>query len=409
MTTDNRLATSGGRETGISREGIDITVEQLALLTELAEKVLVSGKDYGHIPGTAGKKGTLLKPGAANITGAFRAYADPGRVTSIVDPTKGKYGFVSHQVQVNIISKVNGTILASGVGSCNSYEIKYRYRYASPKCPTCGKENIRASKGGGFYCWQKTGGCGANFPANDQRITTQAVGRVENEDPLELDNTLLKMATKRAEVDAAMRLPGVARFFTQDMPSENAGDKDGDRDKDIPEGDQNFDDRAAEVAAEILKEQAERGFCPVHKVPFQHKTGTSKAGKPYDFWSCGEKNTDGKYCQERPQDAPQQPTAATQAPTRPASPPTAPSPAQQAPGAAGKGVLSLGELYNHARRLHGYSPADVLAVVSHHFKREMEVSDIGKIPGGFPAAADIVDDYAKSAGSKDEPEGGVAQ
>jgi len=45
--------------------------------------------------------------------------------------------------------------------------------------------------------------------------------------------------------------------------------------------------------------------CPVHKVPWVHRVGNykddhpTKAGQPYDFWSCPEK-VDGKYCQQRP-------------------------------------------------------------------------------------------------------------
>jgi hypothetical protein len=106
---------------------------------------------------------------------------------------------------------------AAGQGSCSSYEKKYRYRNALATCPTCDKENVRASNSGGFYCWKKTGGCGASFHHDDERITGQTIGQVINDDPMEQANTILKMAIKRAEVDAALRLPGVARFFTQDL------------------------------------------------------------------------------------------------------------------------------------------------------------------------------------------------
>ena len=49
------------------------------------------------------------------------------------------------------------------------------------KCPACGKENIRRSNQGsapGFYCWQKTGGCGANFHHDDQAIPPRVRLRV---------------------------------------------------------------------------------------------------------------------------------------------------------------------------------------------------------------------------------------
>ena len=51
---------------------------------------------------------------------------------------------------------------------------------------------------------------------------------------------------------------------------------------------------------------APRGLCPVHKLPFVHRTGIAQRGpnkgKPYDFWAC---SADVKpYCQEKPADAP---------------------------------------------------------------------------------------------------------
>lgn len=62
-------------------------------------------------------------------------------------------------------------------------------------------------------------------------------------------------------------------------------------------------------------------LCPVHKVPFQHREGTSKAGKPYDFWACPGKTPSGGYCQEKPQDA---------GPDRTDAPPPRPQPTGQA-------------------------------------------------------------------------------
>lgn len=197
----------------LTQEGLDQSAKQLALLENYVKMVLRKDEDYGVIPGTGGKP-TLLKPGAANVIAAFNCYPDPHIETETVEPDTG---FVFYRVRVDIIRQDTGERRASGIGSCSSYETKYRYRNAQPVCPQCNKENIRRSKNGGFYCWAKTGGCGANFHHDDAAITGQTVGKVVNEDPLEQANTILKMATKRAEVDAALRLPGVARFFTQDL------------------------------------------------------------------------------------------------------------------------------------------------------------------------------------------------
>ena len=206
------------QETGLSEEGNIHIKKQLDLLENLVKTVLRKDEDYGAIPGTGNKRGTLLKPGAANVTAAFNCHAEPHIDTAVVDPEKGAHGFVNYEVHVDIISNQSGAVMARGYGNCNSFEGKYRYRTAQPKCPRCGQENIRPSRqGDGYYCWAKTGGCGATFKPGDQAIETQAVGKVENENPLDMANTIKKMAIKRAEVDAAMRLPGVARFFTQDL------------------------------------------------------------------------------------------------------------------------------------------------------------------------------------------------
>lgn len=205
--------------TPLTKEGLDSTAEQLRLLDEFVRDRLVIDQDYGVIPGTGGKP-TLLKPGAANVISAFNCHIDGDDkcALEILDPERGKYGFVAYRIVVRIVSNVDGSIRAMGQGSANSHESKWRYRNAQPVCPSCGKENIRASRdGNGYYCWAKTGGCGATYPNGDKRIESQPVGKVENENPLDQANTILKIAIKRATTDAALQLPGVARFFTQDL------------------------------------------------------------------------------------------------------------------------------------------------------------------------------------------------
>jgi len=53
-------------------------------------------------------------------------------------------------------------------------------------------------------------------------------------------------------------------------------------------------------------EVGEEDLCPVHKVAWKHHVGThaedhkTKAGQPYDFWSCPGRLDDGSYCKQRP-------------------------------------------------------------------------------------------------------------
>lgn len=203
--------------TGITVETIERTREQLDLLERLVRTVLRRDEDYGVIPGTGSKQASLLKPGAANVTAAFNCHAEPHVDLATVEPGTGKYGFVNYEVHVDLVSNTTGAVMSRGYGASNSHEMKYRYRYAKPRCPQCQAEAVLESKNGsGYFCWRKLGGCGATFRPGDQAVETQTIGKVENENPLDMANTIKKMAVKRAEVDAAMRLPGVARFFTQD-------------------------------------------------------------------------------------------------------------------------------------------------------------------------------------------------
>ena len=214
---------------GLTKAGLDHTRDQLVLLENFVKQVLKKDQDYGVIPGTNGKP-TLLKPGAANIVAAFNCHVEPTVDESTVDPVGS---FVSYEVHVDIVSNQTGAIMARGFAQANSYEDKWRYRNASPKCPECGKETVIKGKteyGGGFLCWKKKGGCGAKFPDDLPAITEQVTGKVENDNPLALANTIKKIAIKRATTDAALQLPGVARFFTQDFDDQSGHEEEADGD-----------------------------------------------------------------------------------------------------------------------------------------------------------------------------------
>ena len=219
MTTENKLATVRPQEAGITRASLQHTQGQLALLEEFVQQVLRPGQDFGIIPGTT--RPTLLKPGASNIISAFNCHAEPSIDTEILD-TGDETGDARafYTVHVDVVSNLTGNVVSRGFGQCNSYERKYRYRQDQRRCPHCGTAAIIKGKeefGGGWLCWAKKDGCGAKFNDDDPAIKDQGASQIENPDPLDQANTYLKMAIKRAEVDAALRLPGVARFFTQDL------------------------------------------------------------------------------------------------------------------------------------------------------------------------------------------------
>lgn len=191
-----------------------------ALTSFVNGNVLRDGFDYGIVPGTGGKK-TLLKPGAEKLATFFHLTPRFEADDKIIDFSQGLFYF---QYRCTLYTR-EGMEVGQGIGSCNSYESKYRWRKAGRVCPECGVENIRRSKrDGGWYCWDKTGGCGANFDEHDTRITEQETGRVPNPDPADQLNTIDKMAQKRAFVAAVLIATNASEFFTQDMEDFNIMD-----------------------------------------------------------------------------------------------------------------------------------------------------------------------------------------
>jgi len=113
-----------------------------------------------------------------------------------------------------------GTRLGAGEGLCTTRESRYASRNASRKCPACGVEAIikgKAEYGGGWVCFKKKNGCGAKYADDAQTITSQAVGKIPNPDLADTYNTVDKMASKRARVDAVLSVTGASALFTQDV------------------------------------------------------------------------------------------------------------------------------------------------------------------------------------------------
>jgi hypothetical protein len=116
-----------------------------------------------------------------------------------------------------------GQVFGEGVGLCSTLESRYRYRHAERTCPNCGKAAIikgKAEYGGGFICFAKKGGCEAKFGDKDPQILNQEVGKVENADIADVYNTTLKMAKKRAHIDAVLTATAASGIFTQDLLDE---------------------------------------------------------------------------------------------------------------------------------------------------------------------------------------------
>ena len=179
------------------------------LMQDVMLEVMKDGTHYGTIPGTKSK--SLYKAGAEKLMATFRLAAKP----EVEDLSEG--GEIAYRVTVNLLS-ANGSFVGAGIGECSSAEDKYSWRAA-----VCDEE------------WDDT-------PENRRRIKyAKWQGRVEKKkqvrtNPADVANTILKMAKKRAQVDAVITATAASDIFTQDI-------------EDLPD----------EVVAEIVGQNKPRG------------------------------------------------------------------------------------------------------------------------------------------------------
>lgn len=192
---------------------IDRIIERVKAVKEIVNRAFEDGLHFGKIPGTGDKK-TLLKPGFDTLCLAFQF--SPKYVKQEASIERGD--FINLIYECQLIHIETGRVIATGQGSCNSKEEKYRWTTLGRKCPTCKKETILKSKDRPeWFCWAKKGGCGAKFKEGDPAVENQEVGRKENDNPWNFHNTLTKMAQKRAGMAAIITACGLSGDFTQDM------------------------------------------------------------------------------------------------------------------------------------------------------------------------------------------------
>ena len=194
-------------------------VERFNALGKFARDIMREGTDFGTVPGT--DKPTLLKPGAEKLTTFFGLSVRYDVIEKEEDWTGKDHGgepFFYYWFRCQLWR--GDLMIAEADGSCNSWESKYRYRWADRVCPNCGKTTIikgKAEYGGGWLCWSKRGGCNSKWPDGAPEIEKQELGRIPNPDPADLVNTIKKMAQKRALVAATLLAVNASEYFTQDI------------------------------------------------------------------------------------------------------------------------------------------------------------------------------------------------
>jgi len=166
------------------------TLNKISQVQAAVQSKLKPGHDYDTIPGTS--KPTLLKPGAEKLLMMFGLTSEYQIIEKIEDYEKGIFAYT-----MKCILSKGGYKITEGVGSCNSKENKYRWRWVSEnELPTgVDKGSLK----------QRTNRWGnAEYQIENDEIYSQA-------------NTILKMAKKRAQIDATLTVASLSEVFTQDI------------------------------------------------------------------------------------------------------------------------------------------------------------------------------------------------
>lgn len=196
-------------------------------IKRIKQELMEEDAHYGLIPGT--KKPTLLKPGAEVLCSIYSLRADFIPTVEAGDGTTAPHLRVTMRCELHL-GDTAGPVVAVGYGSANSWERKHRYRRGERTCPKCGVvgQIIKGKEeyGGGWLCWKSKGGCGAKWADGAPEIEAQQAGDVQNPDPYDLENTLIKMAKKRAHIDAALTGTASSDLFTQDLDDGGPSEKD---------------------------------------------------------------------------------------------------------------------------------------------------------------------------------------
>lgn len=174
---------------------------QVQLIQQVMAGVMKADEHYGIIPGT--KKPSLYKAGAEKLCLVFRLQPD----YEIIEKVREER-FIAYTVRCTLTHIPTGKIWATGVGSCNVREAKYRYRSQDTGRPVPSKYwEMRDNKILG----------GPQYEAKKRDGKWTIVEQIEHDNPWDYDNTLIKMACKRAMVAATLNATAASDIFTQDL------------------------------------------------------------------------------------------------------------------------------------------------------------------------------------------------
>jgi hypothetical protein len=209
-------------------------LRQVAVIQEVMTAVMHKDEHYGTIPGT--KKPSLYKPGAEKLSLVFRL-----RPEYEIRRSDLGNGHREYEVVCTLYHIPTGQSVGQGVGSATTMEGKYRYRGGEKEGTgqPVPKEYWNLKKEGKLSEAQAlVGGAGFSAGKIDGQWEICSIGeKQEHDNPADYYNTILKMAKKRAHVDAILTATAASDIFTQDvedMPEVIPGAKDAAKKEEAP-------------------------------------------------------------------------------------------------------------------------------------------------------------------------------
>jgi hypothetical protein len=188
-------------------------LKQVATIQAIMKEVMHQDEHFGTIPGT--NKPSLYKPGAEKLSLVFRL-----RPEYEIRRSELPGGHREYEVVCTLYHIPTGQSVGQGVGSATTMEGKYRYRGGE-------KEGTGQPIPKEFWNLRKTdekaaqvliGGPGFEAGKIDGKWEICEIGeKQEHDNPADYYNTILKMAKKRAHVDAILTATAASDIFTQDV------------------------------------------------------------------------------------------------------------------------------------------------------------------------------------------------
>jgi len=196
-----------------SAMNVESVTRQIAIVQNVMKSVMKNNEHYGTIPGT--NKPSLLKPGAEKLNLVFRL-----RPEYQITKTDLYGSHREYEVVCTLYHIPTGQSVGQGVGSATTMEGKYRFRGGEKKDTgqVVPKEYWNLKKSDPAKAKAMIGGEGFGIAKYDNEWHICEFGeKIEHDNPADYYNTVLKMAKKRAHVDAILTATAASDIFTQDV------------------------------------------------------------------------------------------------------------------------------------------------------------------------------------------------